>query len=59
MFPFKKKKASKSDKIIVDHGHNDIRVYSVPGEMLNMQIKKDEEENKDYNKTELNKMYDK
>ena len=52
MFLFKKKKASKSDKIIVNHGHNDIRVYSVPGEMLNMKIKKDEEESKDNNKTE-------
>lgn len=52
MFLFKKKKESKNDKIIVDHGHNDIRVYSVPGEMLNMQIKKDEEERKEYNKTE-------
>lgn len=52
MFSFKKKKATKNDKIIVDHGHNDIRVYTVPGQILNMKIKKDEDESKDKNKTE-------
>lgn len=39
---FKKRKAIKEGKIIVDHGNNDIRIYQTPEGLTN--IKQEEEE---------------
>ena len=38
---FKKKKAIKKGKIIVDHGNNDIRIYQTSQGLVHMEIDKE------------------
>lgn len=41
---FKKRKAIKEGKIIVDHGDNDIRIYRTPKDLINMGQESEEKE---------------
>lgn len=41
MNKFKKRKAIKEGKIIVDHGDNDIRIYRTPKDLINMGQERD------------------
>ena len=44
MNKFKKRKAIKEGKIIVDHGDNDIRIYRTPKDLINMRQESEEKE---------------
>ena len=44
MNKFKKRKAIKEGKIIVDHGDNDIRIYRTPKDLINMGQDSEEKE---------------
>lgn len=46
MHIFKKRKVNKDGKIIVDHGNNDIRIYRTPGDLVNMNIERVQEDRK-------------
>lgn len=41
---FKKRKAIKEGKIIVDHGDNDIRIYRTPKDLINIGQDNEEKE---------------
>lgn len=41
---FKKRKAIKEGKIIVDHGDNDIRIYRTPKDLINIGQESEEKE---------------
>lgn len=44
MNKFKKRKAIKEGKIIVDHGDNDIRIYRTPKDLINIGQESEEKE---------------